>query len=174
MARFLRISHVVWVIPRLCDVCRQSMDVGYQVLSDDGTRGDVCGACLGRPVRLRTSPGVAGRKEGKGTMTRTRYTTSKGMGYQYVGIRADTYQYERFQAWGTPTPESHGALYIAVIGPFKTVRGARYMAKRKRGCYRCGSRCHVLGCRVCAGKVLCHHCRPGYLLRDEADQQPHA
>jgi len=29
----------------------------------------------------------------------------------------------------TPTQESHGALYAAVIGPFRTKRGQEFMAK---------------------------------------------
>lgn len=47
----------------------------------------------------------------------------------YVGLRKDSGQRERFQWGDTPTPETHGHLYGAVIGPFRTVRGARFMAE---------------------------------------------
>ena len=47
----------------------------------------------------------------------------------YVGIRADNGKREgfRFTVRDTPTQETHGHLYAAVIGPFRTVRGARFM-----------------------------------------------
>jgi len=54
-------------------------------------------------------------------MTRTHYTK------QYVGIRLVDGQYERFTSEGTPVRETHGNTYAAVIGPFRTVRGARFM-----------------------------------------------
>ena len=42
------------------------------------------------------------------------------------------------------------------------------MAKRaRRGCYRCGSKCYVKGCRVCRGKVLCNQCAPEAYKRDD-------
>lgn len=60
-------------------------------------------------------------------MVRTRYTR------QYVGIRVADCRYERFQCDGTPIRETHGHLYSAVIGPFRTVRAARYMADHGAG-----------------------------------------
>ena len=47
----------------------------------------------------------------------------------YVGIRADNGKREgfRFTVRDTPTQETHRHLYAAVIGPFRTVRGARFM-----------------------------------------------
>jgi len=59
-------------------------------------------------------------------MTRTHYTK------QYVGIRPDG-EYERFQSDGTPVRETHGDAYLAVIGPFRTVRGAEFMRKYGKG-----------------------------------------
>lgn len=54
-------------------------------------------------------------------MARTHYTR------EYVGIRIDNGHRERFQSDGTPVRETHGQLYAAVIGPFRTVRGAKFM-----------------------------------------------
>jgi len=44
----------------------------------------------------------------------------------YVGIRPD-HKREIFRAIGTPTQETHGRHYAAVIGPFRTRRGAEVM-----------------------------------------------
>jgi hypothetical protein len=60
-------------------------------------------------------------------MARTHYT------HEYVGIRADNLKYERFQSDGTPVRETHGDTYMAVIGPFRTIRGAKYMAQYGKG-----------------------------------------
>lgn len=60
-------------------------------------------------------------------MARTHYTQ------EYVGIRIDNGKYERFQNIGTPVRETHGHLYAAVIGPFKTVRGAKFMQRYGAG-----------------------------------------
>jgi hypothetical protein len=46
----------------------------------------------------------------------------------YVGCK--TVKREVFKAAETPTPSSHGHLYNAVIGPFRTKRGATFMAER--------------------------------------------
>ena len=35
---------------------------------------------------------------------------------------------EVFTAETKPTTDSHGHIYFAVIGPFRTMRGAKYMA----------------------------------------------
>jgi hypothetical protein len=37
----------------------------------------------------------------------------------------------------TPTYESHGSLYYAVIGPFRTKRGQEFMAKYGQNNPRC-------------------------------------
>lgn len=47
-AHTLRMQRMLWLLPRLCDVCGQRMTEGYAVKSDDGTEGDVCAACLGK------------------------------------------------------------------------------------------------------------------------------
>lgn len=44
----------------------------------------------------------------------------------YVGVNIG--EYEAFQCDFEPTEESHGDKYSAAIGPFKTKRGAEYMA----------------------------------------------
>ena len=46
MARYLKVIRSYYLFPHDCDVCGQTFDVGYAVVSDDGTRGDVCGRCL--------------------------------------------------------------------------------------------------------------------------------
>lgn len=45
----------------------------------------------------------------------------------YVGVRAGARTV--FRADSTPTTETHGTRFVAVIGPFRTVRGARFMAE---------------------------------------------
>lgn len=60
-------------------------------------------------------------------MARTKYTR------EYVGMRVGDYVYERFQCDGTPVRETHGDKYLAVIGPFRTVRGAKFMAEHGKG-----------------------------------------
>ncbi len=40
---------------------------------------------------------------------------------------------EVFRYKGTPTQESHGDRYAAVIGPFRTMRAARFMAECGQG-----------------------------------------
>ena len=46
----------------------------------------------------------------------------------YVGICQDSGKREVFKATKEPTFASHGSVYAAVIGPFRTMRGARFMA----------------------------------------------
>ena len=46
----------------------------------------------------------------------------------YVGIKKSGKR-EVFKNNSTPTELNHGYLYFAVIGPFKTMRGANYMSK---------------------------------------------
>ena len=45
----------------------------------------------------------------------------------YVGVRRDLRR-EVFKATRTPTRRRYGRRYAYVVGPFKTVRGARFMA----------------------------------------------
>ena len=45
----------------------------------------------------------------------------------YVGVRRDLRR-EVFKATKTPTRRQYGRRYAYVVGPFKTVRAARYMA----------------------------------------------
>jgi len=45
----------------------------------------------------------------------------------YVGVRRDLRR-EVFKATKTPTRKQYGRRYAYVVGPFKTVRAARYMA----------------------------------------------
>jgi len=47
----------------------------------------------------------------------------------YVGIINGTGRREVFECTFVPTMETHGTLYAAVIGPFETMRGARFMAE---------------------------------------------
>lgn len=57
----------------------------------------------------------------------------------YVGIAADTSRHvflaSRHDCAGFPHPTfaTHGHLYAAVIGPFRTKRGAAYMATYGKG-----------------------------------------
>ena len=49
----------------------------------------------------------------------------------YVGIKTNLR--EVFRASRTPTHETHGKRYGAVIGPFRTKRAAEFMAKYGQG-----------------------------------------
>jgi hypothetical protein len=44
-----------------------------------------------------------------------------------------------FRSATEPTRQSHGAVFDAVVGPFRTVRGAKYM--RDHGCGNPHCRC---------------------------------
>lgn len=56
----------------------------------------------------------------------------------YVGLTLDcTGRREVFRAVETPTEQSHGAKYGAVIGPFRTKRGAEFMRDYGRGNPHC-------------------------------------
>ncbi len=44
----------------------------------------------------------------------------------YVGLKGNTRKV--FRSFTTPTNKSHGDKYNAVIGPFRTLRGASFMA----------------------------------------------
>lgn len=46
----------------------------------------------------------------------------------YVGLKAGRND-EVFRSETEPTRQTHGHIYLAVIGPFRTVRGANFMAK---------------------------------------------
>lgn len=45
----------------------------------------------------------------------------------YVGIRIDTGKREAFKSASEPTETSHGSVYAACVGPFKTKRGAKFL-----------------------------------------------
>ena len=46
----------------------------------------------------------------------------------YVGLLTDSVGREVFKSDCRPTEQTHGHRYGAVIGPFRTVRGAKFMA----------------------------------------------
>lgn len=48
----------------------------------------------------------------------------------YVGYKHGA-AVEVFRAESTPTEESHGSKYAAVVGPFRTLRAAQYMMNHK-------------------------------------------
>lgn len=56
----------------------------------------------------------------------------------YVGTKPD-HSREVFRSATKPTDESHGKTYLSVTGPFRTVRGAQFMAL-----YQDGSNPHLL------------------------------
>lgn len=45
----------------------------------------------------------------------------------YIGYKAG-HPMEIFKYESRPTPETHGDRFPAVVGPFRTMRGARFMA----------------------------------------------
>lgn len=51
----------------------------------------------------------------------------------YVGDSIDGTGYSIFKSDTTPTQESHGHLYRYTVGPFDTLRGARFFAEHGRG-----------------------------------------
>ena len=51
----------------------------------------------------------------------------------YMGYRIDTGAREVFRNWYEPTATTHGHIYAAVVGPFRTKRGAVFMAEHGRG-----------------------------------------
>ena len=65
----------------------------------------------------------------KRTRPSTLYERVTFPGKIYVGVRFPL-QREVFRSHLEPTGESHGELYGAVIGPFKTVRAAEFMAQQ--------------------------------------------
>lgn len=50
----------------------------------------------------------------------------------YVGITLESGNRRVFTCSHAPTELSHGQLYAATIGPFRTMRGARFMAEHGR------------------------------------------
>jgi len=54
----------------------------------------------------------------------------------YVGLGKNLTR-EVFKSEVVPTADSHGSLYDASIGPFKTMRGARFMALYGKGNPHC-------------------------------------
>jgi hypothetical protein len=56
----------------------------------------------------------------------------------YLGLMLDcSGRREIFRSEETPTRDSHGSQYAAVIGPFKTVRAAKFMRDYGRGNPHC-------------------------------------
>ena len=51
------------------------------------------------------------------------------MNRPYVGRSVASRRLEVFRAEALPTEETHGDRFKYVIGPFRTVRGARFMAE---------------------------------------------
>jgi hypothetical protein len=51
----------------------------------------------------------------------------------YVGWSTPKQGFIAFQSETTPTTESHGSLYNAVVGPFGTKRGAKWAEKYGKG-----------------------------------------
>lgn len=45
----------------------------------------------------------------------------------YLGLKASEGVRQVFRSFVVPTTESHGHLYNAVVGPFRTVRAANFM-----------------------------------------------
>ena len=73
----------------------------------------------------RASRGKKRKNPREGFKRRRRYISSKGSRI-YVGVRGGFR--EVFHSVFTPTEASHGHLYGAVIGPFRTFKAARIMA----------------------------------------------
>jgi len=53
----------------------------------------------------------------------------------YVGLEVG--KREVFRASSIPTEQTHGVQYAAVIGPFRTIRGARFMRDHGAGNPHC-------------------------------------
>ena len=51
----------------------------------------------------------------------------------YVGLQRDSLQGIVFKSKTTPTEKTHGHLYPAVIGPYRTMRGAIWGADPVKG-----------------------------------------
>ena len=56
----------------------------------------------------------------------------KQSGRIWVGIKSDSTR-EVFRAINTPTEATHGNVYSSAIGPFRTMRGALFMAQYGAG-----------------------------------------
>lgn len=67
-------------------------------------------------------------------MTTTQKLMSKAKRI-WLGLREG--KREIFRAIETPTVETHGSVYDAVVGPFRTLRGARFMRDYGRGNPHC-------------------------------------
>jgi hypothetical protein len=56
----------------------------------------------------------------------------------YVGLKLDgTARREVFRSAAEPTDQTHGAIYGACIGPFRTMRAAEFMRDYGRGNPHC-------------------------------------
>ena len=63
------------------------------------------------------------RTRGEGEIEMPTVTRSK----IFVGYTSEPLKLERFKSIDVPTHASHGDKYRAVIGPFRTARGAEFM-----------------------------------------------
>lgn len=63
--------------------------------------------------------------------SKKRVAAGKARTKPYVGVKNG--KYKVFKSFYTPTRKSHGSRYTYVIGPFDTMRGAKYMADYGRG-----------------------------------------
>lgn len=61
-----------------------------------------------------------------------RRTVEQRYSRPWVGLKRDGGR-EVFKSLLSPTPKSHGEKYVGCIGPFRTVRGAAWMADPIRG-----------------------------------------
>ena len=55
----------------------------------------------------------------------------------WLGLGLAGVKREVFTSASEPTEQSHGHLYVAAIGPFRTLRGARFMRDHGRGNPHC-------------------------------------
>lgn len=67
----------------------------------------------------------------------------------YVGIKGS--KREVFRSATKPTEESHGHQYVAVIGPFRTLQGAKFMATYGEG----NPHCQTVAEAEKLAKVIC-------------------
>lgn len=58
---------------------------------------------------------------------------ARNNGRIYVGIRVGQLNGEVFRSGVEPTAHTHGLEYACTIGPFRTMRGARWMADPVKG-----------------------------------------
>jgi len=47
----------------------------------------------------------------------------------YIGVKRNSFKHEIFESDSEPTERAHGDKYLYCIGEFKTMAGAKFMAK---------------------------------------------